>query len=113
MANKQFAHSGIANFAADRSTPRGRATMKMVKVVFLAALAFVFSLASLLCAAPGARAQSVERGEIPGFVYVTTHYLVPGAKVIISNSSTGYSREVETNQDVSYVFAQLLPGFYK
>src|SRR5277367_6361272 len=113
MANKQFANSIISNFAADRSTPRGRATMKMVKVVFLAALAVVFSLASLFFAAPGARAQSVERGEIRGYVYDTTHSLVPGAKVIISNSSTGYSREVETDQDGSYVFAQLLPGVYK
>ena len=40
--------------------------MKMVKVVFLAALAVVFSLAGLLLGAPGASAQSVERGEIRG-----------------------------------------------
>src|ERR1700683_3650115 len=83
MKNEYFAHSGISIFAADRSTPRGRVTMKMVKVVFLAALAVVFSLASLFFAAPGVRAQSVERGEIRGYVYDTTHSLVPGAKVII------------------------------
>lgn len=87
--------------------------MKMVKVVFLAALAVVFSLASLLFAAPGARAQSVERGEVRGYVYDTTHSLVPGAKVIISNASTGYSREVDTDQGGSYTFPQLLPGVYK
>ncbi len=87
--------------------------MKMVKVVFLAALAVVFSLASLLLAAPSARAQSVERGEIRGYVYDTTHSLVPGAKVIISNPSTGYSREVDTDQSGSYTFSQLLPGVYK
>src|SRR5271169_107063 len=113
MANKQFAHSGISNFAADRSIPRGRATMKMVKVVFLAALAVVFSLASLFFATPGARAQSVERGEIRGYVYDTSHSQVPGAKVIISNPSTGYSREVDTDQTGSYIFSQLLPGVYK
>jgi hypothetical protein len=87
--------------------------MKMVKLVFLATLAVVFSLASLLFANPGARAQSVERGEIRGFVYDTTHSLVPGAKVIISNSSTGFSREVETDQSGTYSFPQLLPGVYK
>src|SRR5277367_6738232 len=113
MANKQFANSIISNFAADRSTPRGRATMKMAKVVFLAALAVVFSLASLFFAAPGARAQSVERGEIRGYVYDTSHSQVPGAKVIISNPSTGYSREVDTDQTGSYIFSQLLPGVYK
>ncbi len=87
--------------------------MKMVKVVFLAAVAVVLSLASLLLAAPGAPAQSVERGEIRGFVYDTSHSVVAGAKVIISNPSTGYSREVDTDQSGSYDFAQLLPGVYK
>jgi hypothetical protein len=87
--------------------------MKMLKVVFLAALAVVFSLASLFFAAPGARAQSVERGEIRGYVYDTSHSQVPGAKVIISNPSTGYSREVDTDQTGSYIFSQLLPGVYK
>src|SRR5271154_5316944 len=113
MANKQFAHSGISNFAADRSIPRGRATMKMVKVVFLAALAVVFSLAGLLLAAPGASAQSVERGEIRGFIYDTSHSIVPGAKVTISNPSTGYKRELTADASGSYDFAQLLPGTYK
>src|SRR5271154_6458311 len=113
MANKQFAHSGIANFAADRSTLRGRATMKMVKPVFQAALAVAFTLASLLFAAPGARAQSLERGEIRGFVYDTSHSIVPGAKVTISNPSTGYKRELTTDADGLYDFAQLLPGTYK
>src|SRR5271167_1389798 len=113
MANKQFAHSGIANFAADRSTPRGRATMKMVKLVFLAALAVVFSLAGFLGTAPGASAQSVERGEIRGFVYDTSHSIVPGAKVTISNTSTGYKRELTADANGSYAFAQLLPGTYK
>src|SRR5271154_4966787 len=113
MANKQFAHSGISNFAADRSRPRGRVPMKMVKVVFLAALAVVFSLAGLLFAAPGASAQSVERGEIRGFVYDTSHSIVPGAKVTISNPSTGYKRETTADSAGLYDFAQLLPGTYK
>ncbi len=87
--------------------------MKMVKRVFLAALAVVFSLATLLFAAPGARAQSVERGEIRGFVYDTSHSIVAGAKVTISNPSTGYKRELTTDASGSYDFAQLLPGTYK
>src|ERR1700733_6077136 len=115
MKNKQLIRSSNnnPNFATDRSTPRGRATMKMVKLVFLAALAVVFSLASLLFTASGARAQSLERGEIRGFVYDTSHSIVPGAKVIISNPSTGYKRELEADASGSYDFAQLLPGTYK
>src|SRR5580693_3688579 len=115
MKNKQLFRSSHNNpiFATDRSTPRGRATMKMVKLVFLAALAVVFSLASLLFTASGARAQSLERGEIRGFVYDTSHSIVPGAKVIISNPSTGYKRELEADASGSYDFAQLLPGTYK
>src|SRR5580704_17405071 len=113
MKNEHVARSGNSDLATDRSIPRGRATMKMVKLVFLAALAVVFSLAGLLLTAPGASAQSVERGEIRGYVYDTTHSVVPGAKVIISNASTGYSREVDTDQTGSYTFSQLLPGVYK
>src|SRR5271156_4584620 len=115
MQNEQLARSSNSNsnFATDRSTPGGRATMKMVKLAFLAVLAVVFSLASFLFTAPGARAQSVERGEIRGFVYDTSRAIVPGAKVVISNPSTGYKRELETDATGSYDFAQLLPGTYK
>jgi hypothetical protein len=113
MNNEHFAQPGQSKFAVDRSIPRGRVTMKMVKRVFLAALAVVCSLATLLFAAPGARAQSVERGEIRGFVYDTSHSIVAGAKVTISNPSTGYKRELTTDASGSYDFAQLLPGTYK
>src|SRR5580658_8612958 len=113
MENRLFARSDQSNFAVDRSTPRGRATMKMVKPVFLAALAVAFTLASLLFAAPGVRAQSLERGEIRGFVYDTSHSIVPGAKVTISNPSTGYKREITADAAGLYDFAQLLPGTYK
>jgi len=87
--------------------------MKMVKLVFLATLAVVFSFASLLFAAPAAHAQSLERGEIRGFVYDTSHSVVPNAKVTVSNPSTGYKREFTTDASGSYDFAQLLPGTYK
>jgi Carboxypeptidase regulatory-like domain len=87
--------------------------MKMWKSVLPAALAVVFSFASLLLAAPSAHAQSVERGEIRGVVYDSSHSFVPGAKVTISNASTGYKREVTTDSDGLYDFAQLMPGVYK
>jgi hypothetical protein len=87
--------------------------MKMVKLVFLAALAVAFTPASLLFTAPAARAQSLERGEIRGFVYDTSHSIVPGAKVTISNPSTGYKREITTDAAGLYDFAQLLPGTYR
>ena len=87
--------------------------MKTVKLVLVAAVAVVFSLASFLLAAPGARAQSLERGEIRGVVYDSSHATVAGAKVTISNPSTGYKRELTTDANGSYDFAQLLPGTYK
>src|SRR5580700_7455784 len=88
--------------------------MKMWNSVVLAARTFVFPLASLLLlAAPSAFAQSLERGEIRGVVYDSSGSLVPGAKVTISNPSTGYKRELTTDATGSYDFAQLLPGVYK
>jgi Carboxypeptidase regulatory-like domain len=87
--------------------------MKMGRHVFLAAVACVFSLAILLISAPGAFAQDLQRGEIRGFVYDTTHSIVPGAKVTISNPSTGYKRELTTDASGSYDFAALLPGVYR
>ena len=87
--------------------------MKMWKSVVLA-LTFVFSVTSLLLlTTPSAFAQSLERGEIRGVVYDSSGALVPGAKVTISNPSTGYKREFTTDATGSYDFAQLLPGVYK
>jgi hypothetical protein len=87
--------------------------MRMWKSVFLAELTMGLLLASLLPAAPSASAQSLERGEIRGVVYDSSHGLVVGAKVTISNPSTGYKRELTTDATGSYDFAQLLPGVYK
>jgi hypothetical protein len=67
----------------------------------------------LLFAATGANGQNLQRGEIRGFVYDTTHSLVPNAKVTISNTSTGYKREFTTDATGSYDFPQLLPGVYQ
>jgi hypothetical protein len=67
----------------------------------------------LLFAATGANGQNLQRGEIRGFVFDTSHSLVPNAKVTISNPSTGYKREITTDASGSYGFPQLLPGVYQ
>jgi hypothetical protein len=82
--------------------------MKICKIALLA-----FVLAGLFFAASGANAQNLQRGEVRGFVFDSSHALVPGAKVTISNSSTGYKREQVTDQSGTYDFAQLLPGIYE
>jgi Carboxypeptidase regulatory-like domain len=87
--------------------------MKMWKSVVLAAVTIAFSITTILLTAPSATAQSLERGEIRGVVYDSSHGLVVGATVTISNPSTGYKRELTTDTTGSYDFAQLLPGVYK
>jgi hypothetical protein len=86
----------------------GGVTMKIGKIAFLALV-----LAGLLAAVGSANAQNLQRGEVSGFVYDSSHALVPGAKVTISNPSTGYKREQTTETSGSYDFAQLLPGAYE
>jgi len=82
--------------------------MKIYKIAFLA-----FVLAISLCAVGSANAQDLQRGEVHGFVYDSSHALVPGAKVTISNSSTGYRREQTTDQAGTYDFASLIPGTFE
>lgn len=82
--------------------------MKIWKIAIL-----IFVLAGSLFAINTANAQNLQRGEIRGFVYDSSHALVPGAKVTISNSSTGYSRELVTDQSGTYVFANLVPGTFE
>jgi hypothetical protein len=82
--------------------------MKMRKGVLLAG-----GLIGLLFAVAGTSAQDLQRGEIRGFVYDSTHSVVPNAKVTVSNPSTGYKREYTTDATGTYDFAQLLPGVYK
>ncbi|MGA8305056.1 MAG: carboxypeptidase-like regulatory domain-containing protein, partial [Candidatus Acidiferrales bacterium] len=79
--------------------------MKIWKIAFLA-----FVLAVSLCIVDNASAQNLQRGEVHGFVYDSSHALVPGAKVTISNNSTGFQREQTTDQAGTYDFADLIPG---
>lgn len=60
-----------------------------------------------------AEAQTFNRGEVHGFVYDTTHGTVAKAKVTVSSSSTGYQREVDSDQAGAYAFPQLMPGVYQ
>ena len=46
-------------------------------------------------------------------MYDSSHALVPGAKVTISNTSTGYQREQTTDQSGTYDFASLIPGVFE
>ncbi len=82
--------------------------MKIFKIAFLALV-----LALSLCAVGNANAQNLQRGEVHGFVYDSSHALVPGAKVTISNSSTGYQHEQTTDQAGTYDFANLIPGKFE
>src|SRR5882762_7034189 len=86
----------------------GGATMRMWKVIFLALM-----LAGLLVAGTNANAQTYDRGEIHGFVYDTSHSVVPKATVTLSNPSTGYRRENVADSSGPYAFPQLTPGVYK
>jgi len=70
-------------------------------------------LVAILLVAAGAGAQNLQRGDIRGVVYDTTHALVPNAKVTIINPSTGYKHEITTDSSGSYAFPQLLPGVYQ
>ncbi|MFZ0908743.1 MAG: carboxypeptidase regulatory-like domain-containing protein [Candidatus Acidiferrales bacterium] len=82
--------------------------MKIWKSLFLA-----LAVLGLLVTAAGVNAQNLERGAIRGFIYDSTHSVVPNAKVTISNPSTGYKREVKTDAGGTYAFDDLLPGVYK
>lgn len=81
--------------------------MKICKTVVL------LLVVGLLFAATGANGQTLERGEIRGFVYDSSHAVVPNAKVTISNPSTGYKHEFTTDTSGFFDFAALLPGVYQ
>jgi hypothetical protein len=83
----------------------------MMKI--LSAICCAFALVLALGAISSTHAQNLQRGEIRGFVYDSTHSIVPKAKVTVSNPSTGYKREVESDETGSYSFPQLLPGVYR
>src|SRR5208337_2435913 len=83
--------------------------MKAFKGVLL-----VLAIVGWLFGAVRANGQTFERGEIRGFVFDSSHSIVPKANVTISNPSTGYKREVQTDETTgAYDFPALLPRVYK
>ncbi|HYL69561.1 MAG TPA: carboxypeptidase regulatory-like domain-containing protein [Candidatus Limnocylindria bacterium] len=82
--------------------------MRMWKAMLLAVV-----LAGSLVVVTSANAQTYDRGEIHGFVYDTSHAVVPKAKLTLSNPSTGYKRENTSDSSGAYAFPQILPGIYQ
>ena len=66
----------------------------------------------LLTAIAGISAQTLERGAIRGTVSDTSHAAVAGAKLTLTNSSTGFRREFSTQEDGAYDFESVPPGSY-
>ena len=93
---------------AGEDTTDGGVTMTMWKSVLLA-----LALVGSLIATTTMRAQSLQRGDLRGFVYDQHQGVVPNAKVVLSDPSTGFKREMTTDQNGSYLFSQILPGVYK
>src|SRR5581483_11803517 len=58
------------------------------------------------------RAQAQEQGTISGLVTDASGSVVPGAKVKVTNESTGFTRDLETNQSGNYTVPQLIVGKY-
>ena len=76
-----------------------------IRVCRILLLALVFTLPSLL------DAQSF-RGSIRGKVVDPSGGLVPNAKISAKNTGTGLTREVATNEEGTYVLAELPAGSY-
>ena len=70
------------------------------------------AIACLLLAPLAAHAQSLERGAIHGTVTDKTHAVVPGAKVTLTNPSTGIRRELTAGASGDYDFEAVPPGEY-
>jgi hypothetical protein len=68
-------------------------------------LAWVLLAASTFCFA-----QTLERGAVHGTIYDTSHAVVAGAKVTLSNPSTGFRREMQTSGDGGYDFEAVPPA---
>ena len=69
------------------------------------ALCFLFTISLSLYA-------QTPSGEISGVVADQTGSVVPGVKVMLTNTATNASREVQTNDSGLYAFPALPPGTY-
>jgi len=68
------------------------------------------AIACLWIALPAVHAQSLERGAIHGTVTDKTHAVVPGAKVTLTNPSTGYRRELTSGASGDFNFEAVPPA---
>jgi hypothetical protein len=69
----------------------------------------VAGLLGLICAVVSAQ---FDTGQISGFVRDSTQSVVIGAKVVVTNESTGDRRDTTTNSSGYYVFPNLVVGTY-
>src|SRR5215472_9375527 len=67
----------------------------------------VFAATSVLCAA-----QTLERGALHGTVYDASHAVVGTAKITLTDTSTGFRREMQTTGDGGYNLEAVPPGEY-
>ncbi|MGH9844757.1 MAG: TonB-dependent receptor domain-containing protein [Blastocatellia bacterium] len=81
---------------------------RALAILVMASLIMTFSL---ICRAPHARAQSAVAA-LSGTVIDAQGGAIPGATVRIANPSTGFRREVTTNNEGIYTFPSLAPGNY-
>jgi hypothetical protein len=70
------------------------------------------AIACLLLAPLASHAQSLERGAIHGTITDKSHAVVPGAKVTLTNPSTGIRRELTAGASGDYDFEAVPPGEY-
>src|SRR5713101_2236354 len=71
-------------------------------------ITFILALAATLSAA----AQTLERGAISGTVYDASKSAIPGAKLTLTQISTGLKREITSNESGAYAFDGITPGQY-
>ncbi len=70
------------------------------------------AMVCLLLAPLAAHAQTLDRGAIHGTVTDKSHAVVPGAKVTLTNPSTGIRRELVAGASGDYDFEAVPPGEY-
>lgn len=59
-----------------------------------------------------APAQTLERGAIRGTVYDVSKSAIPGAKLTLTQTSTGLKRQITSNENGAYAFDGVTPGQY-
>src|SRR5258708_39984032 len=68
-------------------------------------------LAAAILSATAVYAQS-DAGSVVGFVKDPSGGLIPSAKIVLKNETTGVERTVTSNESGYYVFTSVPPGFY-